>query len=562
MSYDLLIKNAMICDGGGSALYPGSVGVSEGKIVAIDRGLSGGKREINADGLTLAPGFIDIHTHYDAQISWDPLLTSSCWHGVTSVLMGNCGVGVAPCKKAERSVLAWDLVNVEAMSYDVLIDGVDWQWESFPDYIKAVSRRVALNVGFLVPLSALRLFAMGDEAATRAASNGEIQAMARILREALRAGAYGFSLSLSKQHIGYQGRPLASRLASRDELRALAQVMREERRGVIEINLPRRGNGMITDEAFDLIVDVARESQRPVTWLSLLDVPGLPENGLQQTMERFEPAFRSGLMIRPQTTCRPIKLFITLREPFIFASFPSWKPAFNRTREEQLPLYRSKEFRDSFKGDLSRGGGVAFRGRWALLEIARVEKEENKKYIGRSVQDLADMLSKDPVDAMLDLALDENLATGFRLSAANYDPKSVGKLITMPNVLIGLSDAGAHVDQLCDAGVPSYLLHEWVHEKQAMRLEEAVRRLTSEPADFLGLSNKGRVAAGKDADLVLFDPAAIKPLPHEWLTDLPTGRGRLVERSEGVSYSIIGGEIVFDHYEHQGVFPGQLLKGA
>ena len=563
MSYDLVIKDAAICDGTGAPAYHSSVGVSDGKIVAIDKGLSGGKREINAEGLTLAPGFIDIHTHYDAQISWDPLLTSSCWHGVTSVLMGNCGVGVAPCKTAERSVLAWDLVNVEAMSYDVLVNGVSWEWESFPDYMKAVTRRgVALNVGFLVPLSALRLFAMGNEAATRAAGEDEIQVMARILREALRAGAYGFSLSLSKQHIGYQGRPLASRLASRDELRALARVMREEKKGVIEINLPRRGNGMITDDAFELIVDVARESQRPVTWLSLLDVPGLPENGLQDTIDRFEPAFKSGLVIRPQTTCRPIKLFITLREPFVFASFPSWRPAFNRSKEEQLPLYRSQEFRDAFRGDLSRGGGVAFRGRWAMLEIARVEKEENKKYVGKSVQDLADTLRKDPVDAMLDLALDEDLATGFRLSAANYDPAAVSKLITMPNVLIGLSDAGAHVDQLCDAGVPSYLLHQWVHEKQAMKLEEAVRRLTSEPADFMGLANKGRIAGGKDADLVLFDPAAIKPLPHEWRTDLPTGRGRLVERSEGIAYSVVGGEILFDHYEHQGVLPGQLLKGA
>jgi N-acyl-D-amino-acid deacylase len=562
MSYDLVIKNATICDGTGAQPYISSVAVAEGKIVEIDRELAGGRREIDADGLTLAPGFIDIHTHYDAQISWDPLLTSSCWHGVTSVLMGNCGVGVAPCKTAERPVLAWDLVNVEAMSYDVLVNGVDWQWESFPDYIKAVTRRVALNVGFLVPLSALRLYAMGNEAAARAASEDEIQAMSKILRDALRNGAFGFSLSLSKQHIGYQGRPLASRLASREELRALARVMREEGKGVIEINLPRRGNGMITDDAFELIIEVARESRRPVTWLSLLDVPGLPENGLQQTMERFEPALKSGLVIRPQTTCRPIKLFITLREPFVFASFPSWKPAFNRTKEEQVALYRSKQFRDSFKSDLSRGGGVAFRGRWALLEIARVGKAENQKYAGKSVQDLADMLHKDPVDAMLDLALEEDLATGFRLSAANYDPAAVARLITMPNVLIGLSDAGAHVDQLCDAGVPSYLLHEWVHGRQAMTLQEAVRRLTSEPADFMGLPNKGRIACGKDADLVLFDPAAVKPLPHEWRADLPAGRGRLVERSEGIAYSIVAGQVLFDHDEHQWVFPGRLLSAG
>jgi N-acyl-D-aspartate/D-glutamate deacylase len=406
MSYDLVIKNAQICDGSGAPAQGGSVGVSGDKIVAIDRSLSGGKREINADGLTLAPGFIDIHTHYDAQISWDPLLTSSCWHGVTSVLMGNCGVGVAPCRSSERGVMAWDLVNVEAMPDEVLLNGVSWEWETFPEYINAVTRRgAALNVGFLVPLSALRFFVMGDQAATRAANTEEIVHMAQVLREAIRAGASGFSLSLSKQHIGYQGRPLASRLASRDELTALARVMREAGRGVIEINLPRRSNGMITNDAFDLIVNVARESQRPVTWLSLLDVPGMPEDGGAQTLARFEPVLKSGLRIAPQTTCRPIKLFINLREPFVFASFPSWKSAFNRTLDEQLVLYRSAEFRDSFRQDLSKGGGVAFKGRWGLMEIARVEMAEHQNLLGKTIEEVARLQNKDPVDTILESGL-------------------------------------------------------------------------------------------------------------------------------------------------------------
>src|SRR6266481_9971784 len=234
MSYDLVIKNANIVDGSGSQAQRGSVAVAGGKIVALEKALSGGKREIDARGLTLAPGFIDIHTHFDAQISWDPLLTPTCWHGVTTVLMGNCGVGVAPCRTAERPIMAWDLVNVEAMSYDVLLKGVSWEWESFPEYLDAVRRHgVALNVAAMVPLSALRFHAIGEAASERDANTEEIATMVAVFREAMKAGAYGLSLSLGKQHIGYRGRPLASRLASREELAALAHVLRDMGRGVI-----------------------------------------------------------------------------------------------------------------------------------------------------------------------------------------------------------------------------------------------------------------------------------------------------------------------------------------
>ena len=561
MAYDLLVKNARICDGTGAPAYGGSVAISGGKIAAVGQVSGIARQEINADGLVLAPGFIDIHTHYDAQISWDPLLTSSCWHGVTTVLMGNCGVGVAPCRPTERGVMAWDLVNVEAMPYDVLLNGVSWEWESFPQYMAAIERRgMGLNAGFLVPLSALRFYVMGEAASERAANPEEIQRMTQLFQEAMQAGAYGFSLSLIPRHIGYQGKPLASRLASKEELGALARVMRELRRGVIEVALIRKA-GVLSDEELEVLLHLAQESQRPVTWLALIHMPDMP-GACEQMLARVQPFMKRGLRIPPQVNPRPIVQFYTLRNPFLFSEFPSWKGAFNRTVEEQVALYRAPAFRQAFRDDLQAGRGLLFRNQWDRLHVTRVATEQNQQFLNKSIQEIATHLHKDPVDTLLDLAVDEETALGVTVSIINADPEAVGKLITLPDVLIGLSDAGAHVDQHCEAGVPTYILHEWVQKRQVLTLEEGVRRITSELADFLGLTTKGRVAPGMDADLVLFDPTAVKPYPSEWVNDLPGGKPRLIERSAGIAYTLVGGEVLFAHNEYQGGLPGRIIRSA
>ncbi len=556
MVYDLLVRNATICDGTGAPARHGALAVKDGKIAAVGEASGSARREIDAGGAVLAPGFIDIHTHYDAQISWDPLLTCSCWHGVTTLLMGNCGVGVAPCRPGQQSTMAWDLVNVEALPHDVLMRGVAWDWESFPEYMAAVERRgVALNVGFLVPLSALRFYVIGEEAAERAASEAETAEMARLYREALGAGAAGFSMSLAPQ------RPLASRMASDEELGALCRTMRELGRGVIEI-LPSRGSTSVANEgAFDLLTMLARESGRPVTWLALLDLPGTPPEAHQRTVERLAPLVQSGLKILPQVTPRPIQQYYTMREPFIFAALDSWKGIFNRGVEEQMALVRSADFRAAFRNEVKDGGGKAiFRGRWDRVHVARVENEHNRRWLNLSIAELAATTGKDAVDALLDLALDERMELGVTLSVINVNPDVVSRILKLPNTLIGLSDAGAHVAQHCDAGLTSYLLHEWVHRRGVLTLEEAVRRLTSELADFLELRTKGRLAPGMDADLVIFDPATIKPLKPEWVNDLPGGEPRLIERSEGIEYTIVGGEVLFAHDEYQGGLPGKVMR--
>jgi N-acyl-D-aspartate/D-glutamate deacylase len=560
MSYDLVVRNARICDGSGGPSRYGSVAITDRKIVAVDKNLSGGKREINGDGLTLAPGFIDIHTHYDAQISWDRLLTPSCWHGVTSVLMGNCGVGVAPCGPSQREVLAWDLVNVEAMSYEVLMNAVSWEWESFPQYIDAIKRHgTALNIAMMVPLAPLRFYAMGEASMERAANAAEIERMAQLLREAVNAGACGFSLTISPQHIGYRGRPLVCRLAGNEELTALAHVLRQAGRGIIQINLPRSQNGLITDHSYDTVTLLARESGRPVTFTPFVTMPGCAPDLVEQLRARLEPAWREGLRIRTQTGCRPIKIYLNLKEPFIFGAYAAWKPAINRNLQDQIDYYRSAQFRTAFREEMKQGMGVAFRNRWDLLVVARTYKDANKRFLNKNIMQVASMVGKDPLDAFLDLALDENLDTGFTLAAANYEEDMLIKQIQADYMMIGLSDAGAHVDQLCDAGMPTHLLAEWVRKRGLMTLEEGVRRLTSDPADFFGFVNKGRVAPGYDADLVLFNPEELELLPQEWVQDLPCGRQRIVERAEGYACTIVGGEVSFEKDQHQGPYAGRVL---
>jgi N-acyl-D-amino-acid deacylase len=565
MSYDLLIKDARICDGTGAPAYSGDVAIEGGKIAAVGELSGTARREINASGLVVAPGFVDIHTHYDAQVSWDPLFTCSSWHGVTSLLMGNCGVGVAPVRPQERATMAWDLVNVEALPHEVLMNGVSWEWESFPEYMSAIERHgVALNTAFLVPLSALRFYVMGDEAAQRAATAEETAQMAALFRDAMLAGAYGFSLSLAPQHIGFQGRPLASRMASREELGALCRVMRELNRGIIEI-LPSRGGASISpsDGGFELLVFLAEQSRRPLTFLAILDLPGTPLKAHEETIERLKPLLARGLRILPQVTPRPIQQYYTLRDPFIFAALDSWKGVFNRTADEQKAVFRSAEFRQAFKAELRRSAPKAvFRGRWDRVHVVRAEKAENQRFLNMSIADLAATLHKDPEDALLDLGLDEDLALGITLSVINVNKEIVHKLLQLPNTLIGLSDAGAHVAQHCDAGLSSYLLAEWVRERGALTIEEGVRRLTSEPAEFLGLHSRGRIKAGFEADLVLFDADRIRPLPPEWVNDLPGKQPRLIERAEGIEYTIVGGQVLFAGDTYQGGMPGKVLRSA
>jgi N-acyl-D-aspartate/D-glutamate deacylase len=555
MSYDLLIRNGMVVDGTGRPGRRADVAVQDGKIAEIGRPSDSAKRVIDASDLVVAPGFIDPHTHYDAQICWDPEITPSSWHGVTSVVMGNCGVGIAPCRAASREVAMRDLVNVEAIPYDVLDQGITWDWETFPQYLAAARRRrPALNLGFLAPLTPFRHYVMGEDSMERAATPEETGRIKALLKEAVVAGALGFSTTALTQHIGHRGRPLACRNASREEMKAYCNALKELAAGTIEIALTPRVS-VVSDDDYDLLDFMLTESGRPVTFLALLERDDMPE-ACVQSRRRIEPLIGRGAV--PQTCPRPLTREVSLRNPFSFASFDSWAPVFNKTAAEQAAIYRDPSFRNAFREELRQPR--VFSGNWQRISVNRVAAPQLKAWEGRTVAEIAKERGKDGVDAFLDVALEDDLETEFTLLFLNVADDRVAALLKDPHTLLALGDGGAHVDLMCDAGYCTYLLGKWVRGKELMSLEHAVHRLTAQPADLFGIKDRGRLVAGLAADLAIFDPRTVgSPERPVRRADLPGGGKRFVMPSSGIAWTIVNGEVTYAEGVMTGARAGQLL---
>jgi N-acyl-D-aspartate/D-glutamate deacylase len=558
--HDLIIENARICDGTGKPSFYGNVAVKDGLIVAVGKGNGeAAAKKINADGLALAPGFIDPHTHYDAQVAWDPLITCSSWHGITTVVMGNCGVGVAPVRPQFRDIVMWDLVNVEAIPFEVMQRGIDWQWETHAEYLDALQKRgVGINIASLAALTPLRHYVMGEESFERAANETEIATMQKLLRDAIKAGAFGFTTTILNNHIGYQGRPLACRNASRAEFAALCQVLREEGRGAIEIALTGTDLGSVSNDEYDLLEFLVQESQRPVTFLALFNKPGRPDSYLG-AVEKVKPILGWDKAV-PQVSCRPLRIQFNMRNPFIFAIFSAWHPVFNKSEEEQMRTYGDPGFRQAFREEMDQRR--IFAGQWGRMTVIDAQTPEVQAHVKnkRTVAQIARDQGKDPIDAFLDLAIADRLGLLFDLQAINFEPEGVKNLVSDPRFLIGLSDGGAHVDMLCDAGYATYLLGCWVRKNQVLTLEEGVRRLTSVPADFFGIPKRGRIAPGLVADLTLFDPDTVDAQDPEYVWDLPGGGKRFVARATGIKATVVSGQILYQDGEHQGGLPGKVLR--
>ncbi len=557
MTCDLLIKNGLVIDGTGAPARRADVAVLNGRIFSIEEKIQeNAKRIIDASGLAVSPGFIDPHTHYDAQICWDGALTPSSWHGVTSVVMGNCGVGIAPCRPEAREITMRDLVNVEAIPFEVLDQGITWDWETFPQFMDAAAaRKPALNLAFLAPLTPFRHYVMGEASMERAASVVELNEIKKLLGEAMDAGAFGFSSTLLNQHMGYAGRPLACRNASREELKAYCNALRERGKGAIEIAMTKQ-IGVMEEPELELLDFMLTESARPITFIAMFDRDDISE-AVRTSLRKAAPMIARGA--RPQTSPLPLTREINMRNPFSFAAFPSWKRVFeDKSKAAQAAVYKDLAFRNQFREELKRP--AAF-GNWERITVHEVKSQKLKKMEGRTVAEIAAEQGTDGVDAFLDLTLEDDLENEFTMQSFNTREDRMAEILNNRDMLLGLGDGGAHLDMLCDSGYPTYMLGTWVREKKVLTLEEAVRRMTSDPADFFGIKDRGRLKPGLAADLAIFDPATVGSLGRpERLYDLPGGAKRMVMRSQGIEYTVVNGEVTWEKGALTGATNGVVLR--
>jgi len=556
MAYDLLIKNGLVVDGTGTEGRHADVAVANGKIVEIGDIKDSAKQTIDAGDCVVSPGFIDPHTHYDAQICWDGAVTPSSWHGVTSVVMGNCGVGIAPCKPEAREVAMHDLVNVEAIPFDVLNKGITWDWESFPEYMDAAARRKpSINLGFMAPLTPFRHFVMGEESMERAATPDETKKISALLGESVDAGAFGFSSTILNQHMGFGGKPLACRNASDDELKAYGDVLKQRNKGAIEVALTRQIGVLEEDqcETLDLLLEA---SGRPVTFIALFDRDDISE-AVRDTLKRCAPQIAKGA--RPQTSPLPLTREVDMRSPFSFATYPSWKRVFeDKSKEAMIRVYGDKTFRDQFREELKNPMGVSDFNHVTLHEGHTADV---KRFEGMTVADIAKAEGKDVVDTLLDLTIADDLQLEYTITSFNTRVDRMAELLNNPAILIGLGDGGAHVDMLCDSGYPTFLLGTWVRDRGVLTMEEGVRRLTSDPADFYGITDRGRLQTGLAADITIFDPKTIgSPSRGERRFDLPGGGKRMVMPSYGVRHTIVNGVMTYADGELVGEGAGEVLR--
>jgi len=552
----LVIRGGTVVDGTGSPGYEADVAVAAGRIVAIGQGLTG-DHELDATGCVVSPGFIDIHTHYDAQVFWDPALTPSCYHGVTTVVAGNCGFSIAPTRPSDRDLIAHTLEKVEDMDPATLNAGIPWEFETFPEYLRTIERHgTVLNFAAYIGHTPLRIYVMGDEASGRTATPDEIERMATIVAEAMEAGAAGFATSFAITHLGADGRPIPSRWADRAEIEGLCRAVADSGRGVIGIN------GTSDGMRFEQLYDMQLELDVPITYTALLTTS---TGAHLKALEIHARGMARGAKVYPQVTCRPLSFSMTMVEPFTLNTSPIFAELMPVSLDERRAAYADPAWRQRVRDGWGAGKGLP--PRWETYEI--MESTAHADLVGRRLLGLADERGVEPFDLLLDLTLDEADLRQIRVKAvlANDDQDGIAVLLTSEGCTLGLSDAGAHVGQLCDAPLATDLLGTWVRDKGVLTLEHAIHMLTQQQADIFGFADRGVVRAGAIADLVVFDPATVTPGPLRRVRDFPAGAERLTaDQPEGMRHLLVNGTTVIE----DGVLsaaavearPGELVRPA
>jgi N-acyl-D-aspartate/D-glutamate deacylase len=550
---DLVVKGGLVVDGSGAPATVADVAVTDGRIEQIGSNLQG-STVLDATGQVVAPGFFDIHTHYDAQVLWDPALTPSAWHGVTSVVAGNCGFSFAPCRPTDRELVMRTLERVEDMPYASLAAGIDWDFETYAEYLDAVARRgTAINFGGYVGHSTVRINVMGEDAYERAATDAELHRMEAVVAESVRAGALGFSTSTIALHRGWKGKPVPSNVAGADELTSLIRAA--GRAGCRVVQASPEGD-------FGWLYPLQTEVGCNLTWSALLAYPGAGHSREHRArLEAVRAGRKSSGRVWAQVSPRPITAELTMTEPVAFFVVPAFSEISELDESGKRQAYASDQWRARAWEELE-----SHRYRdplWASVRIA--DSRRFPELAGRRLVDVAADNGANPLEAMLDIALADGLLTRFHVTVANDDPQAVSELLQEPGCVLGLSDAGAHVGQLCDAVLPTDFLATWVRELGVFRLEQGIRKLTGELAEVVNVRDRGYLCPGAAADVVVFDLDRVGPGPIRRVADLPGGADRLVgDDPTGLVHLIVNGTpVIADGHRLTGTLdrlPGALLR--
>jgi N-acyl-D-amino-acid deacylase len=568
MALDLLVRGGTVIDGSGGKRFVADIGIAEGRVVKVGRLNEPAQRTIDADGLIVSPGFIDGHTHMDAQVAWDPLGSCSCWHGVTSVVMSNCGFALAPCKPADRDWYARCLSAVEDIPTEAMAAGIDWNWETFPDYMATVERLPkAINYGMYIGHSALRMYVMGKRALDEKASDDNMRRMALLVQEALKAGALGFSSSRATTHVTPDDTPVASRIAEWQEIDRIIAAMAELDAGIFQIG-PDIGSGPAHRAFLERLRQVALAYKRPIMFGVLATRQGEDPSPWHYQTKYIDDTIAAGGRMFGQGTTRSINAIFSLKSYLPFDVLPAWKPIRALPLEEQKKRLRDPAVRRELVAaeakmkprDMTFQGGGAATTDPRKPDYANLFALKGVDWDDPTVDQLAKGRGQHPVEVMIDLSLaNENQI--YVQPLVNESPEDVLGILKHDHTLATFSDSGAHVCQEMGSSLQTHFLSYWVRKRGAFTLEQAIKKLTRDNAVAWELQDRGLVREGYKADLVLFEEDRIRPCLPTVEKDLPGGARRLVQKAEGIRATIVNGSVTFENGEATGTFSGEVLKG-